>query len=155
MPGSSAEPFHLEFQSEVDATPAAAWRWITSFDGISAELRPLLRMSAPPGVRSIEDLDVTLGRTLFRSRISLFGILPIDHSDLTLVELVDGVGFVEQSPMGSMHLWRHERWIRSAPRGCIVTDRLTIQPRFASGIVRWFVGHLFRHRHDVLRRRLR
>lgn len=35
--------------------------------------------------------------------------MPIDYSDLTLISLTPGVGFLEQSNMGSMKIWLHER----------------------------------------------
>jgi len=86
--------------------------------------------------------------------VFLFGIVPIDYSDLTLLELTPGNGFVEQSPMGSMKLWRHERRIQTAHPGDVVTvtDRLTFEPGWASALVVRFIKKVFEHRHDVLRR---
>src|SRR5262249_32156412 len=120
-------------------------------------MRPFFRMTVPPGVRNITDVTVRPGEALFRSRILLFGVLPIDHSDLTLLELRPGEGFVEESPMGSMRLWRHERWLEplaGATAGVILTDRLTFEPRWARSLVAWFIATAFRHRHAVLRRAL-
>ena len=94
------------------------------------------------------------GQRLFRSVIYAFGFLPVDHSDLTLLELKPGIGFIEQSPMGSMRLWRHERTLSPQPSGCAVTDVLTFEPRFAAPVAAWIVRRLFTHRHAVLRRRL-
>lgn len=112
-------------------------------------------MSVPRGISTLASLEITPEQPLFRSYIFLFGIIPFDYSDLTLITLEDGLGFVEQSPMGSMTLWRHERWIRPAGSGCIITDRLTFEPRFARTVTQWFVHRLFSHRHAVLRRHLR
>jgi len=84
----------------------------------------------------------------------LVWVLPVDYSDLTLLELKHGVGFVEQSPMGSMRLWRHERSIKPLPVGCVVTDALSFERRFAKAISAWVVRQLFRHRHAVLRSKL-
>ena len=94
---------------------------------------------------------------MFRSYIFLFGFLPIDYSDMTLLELNAGGGFVEQSPMGSMKLWRHERQIvpcPSDPGAILLVDQLTFSPRMAKHLVRWFIRHVFIHRHKVLRARL-
>jgi len=91
---------------------------------------------------------------LCRSWILLCGILPIDRSDLTLIELEAGHRFVEQSPMFSMRLWRHERTIEARENGCTLTDRLEFQPRVAVGVTRWFIVTVFTHRHAVLRRNL-
>jgi len=145
--------FKLEFRSTLRASRAEAWAWITSVRGISAELWPLLRMSAPKGVRRLNELAPELGRPLFRSRLYLFGLIPADYSDLTLLEMTEGEGFVEQSPMGSMRLWRHERRIEAGVQGCTLTDVLVFEPRFAARPSRWMVERLFRHRHAVLRRR--
>ena len=148
-----SDPIRLTFTSELRAPASEVWAWITSVAGISSELRPFFRMSAPAGVRTLDDVEFRPGRVLFRSRVFLFGVLPVDHSDLTLVELVPGVGFVEQSPMGSMRLWRHERRIGRVSGGVVLTDRLTFDPRHARPFVAWFIGRVFRHRHRVLRAR--
>jgi ligand-binding SRPBCC domain-containing protein len=151
-----AEPVDLFFESPLQASAEAVWQWITSVQGISAEMWPYFRMTAPPGVGSLEDLAVQPGKRLFRSRVFLFGFLPIDYSDLTLLELTPLDGFVEQSPMGSMNLWRHERRVRPnlAGRGVILSDHLTFEPRWARSVVAWFIRRVFQHRHAVLRRQL-
>jgi len=143
----------LTFESTLFAPRERVWEWITSFDGITAEMRPLFRMTVPRGVRTLADVAVTPGSRLFRSWILLFGFLPIDYSDLTLLELERGRGFVEESPMGSMRLWRHERRILDAadPAAVVLSDRLTFAPRFAPALVRWFIRRAFTHRHAVLR----
>lgn len=144
----------LSFESRLRASPERAWSWATSAAGILGELRPLARMTLPRGVGSILDVDVELGRPLARSWVLLFGVLPIDRSDLTLVELEEGRRFLERSPMLSMHLWQHERTIDPLPGGCRLTDRLTFEPRIGGPLAKWLVTALFRHRHRVLRREL-
>ena len=144
----------LVFKSSLAATPQAAWAWITSVKGISAELAPVLRMSVPPGIDSLADVAFKPGQALFRSTVYLFGVIPVDYSDLTLLALNPGVGFIEQSPMGSMRSWRHERSVETAADGCVVMDVLTFEPRFAKRLSAWMVRRLFEHRHAVLRRRL-
>lgn len=111
-------------------------------------------MTVPKGVTNILDVDLRLGRPLFHSWILLFGVLPIDRSALTLVELDIGRRFQEQSPMFSMTLWRHERTIEPRRSGCTLTDCLEFQPRFAAGVIRWFIVKVFTHRHEVIRRNL-
>ena len=146
--------FTLTFESELQASPERAWSWATSVAGILAELRPLARMTAPRGLTSILDLDVELGKPLMRSWFLLFGFLPLDRSDLTLIELNEGRGFVEQSPMLSMRVWRHERSIDPVAGGSKITDRLTFEPRVGAPLVKWFIAAVFRHRHHVIRREL-
>lgn len=111
-------------------------------------------MTAPKGVLSLSDVQVKPGERMFRSYVFLFGIFPIDYSDMTLQELSIGSGFVEQSPMGSMKLWRHERRIASCstdPSAVLLVDQLTFQPRMARRLVGWFIRRVFLHRHNVIR----
>ena len=141
-------------ESSVTTSPEEAWAWITSLKGISEEMHPYFRMTAPAGVTSINDIAVDPGKPLFRSRVFLFCILPIDYSDITLVEINKGTGFIEQSPMGSMKLWRHERRIVPTADGCKIVDHVTFEPKWASPVVGWFIRVVFRHRHRVLQKRL-
>lgn len=144
----------LRFESKLHASREEVWEWITSIDGILAEMRPYLRMTAPKDVRSLNDLDISPGVPMFRSSVFLFGFIPFGHSDMTLVEIEEGHGFVEQSPMASMKKWRHERWIKPAPGDAdavLLVDELTFQPRFARPVVGWFIRRLFEHRHKVVR----
>lgn len=124
-------------------------------DGIAREMAPYLRMSAPLGVTDLTSLDPEPGKRLFRSWIKLFGVLPVDYSDLTLVSMEEGVGFVEQSPMGTMRLWRHERRITPDGEGCVLSDVLTFEPRLAGWLTVRIVRALFGHRHRMLRKYLR
>jgi len=144
----------LTFKSKLAVPAEESWRWAVSVDGIATELRPMLKMSTPRHVKSLLDLDVRLGQRIFRSWIFLFGIIPVDRSDLTLVELEPGRRFLEQSPMFSMLLWRHERIVASIADGSTITDRLEFRPRFSKRLTRWFIKKLFTHRHAVLRRTL-
>lgn len=144
----------LTFQSDLSASTEKVWAWATSVDGILSEMRPIARMTVPRGVENLIDADIELGRPLVRSWVLLFGILPIDRSDLTLIEMDVGHRFLEESPMLSMRLWRHERTIEPRPEGSRIRDDLTFEPRFAAPVVRWFVQTLFRNRHRVLRARL-
>jgi hypothetical protein len=91
--------------------------------------------------------EVVASKPLFHSWILLFGVLPIDRSDLTLLE-VEQWRFIEQSPMVNMRLWRHEQVIIPTGEGALVTDKLEFSPRFAASLVELFVRHIFRHRHS-------
>jgi ligand-binding SRPBCC domain-containing protein len=148
-------PVELTLESEVSASPADAWRWISSVKSIQAEMWPYFRMTAPRGIESIGDLDVKPGKVLFRSRVYLFGFLPIDHSDMTLIELRDGEGFIEESPMGSMKSWRHDRKVEPTNGGSRIVDHLTFEPRWIRGVTAWFINTVFKHRHKVIRRHLK
>jgi ligand-binding SRPBCC domain-containing protein len=72
---------------------------------------------------------------------------------MTLVALDRGRGFVEESPMGSMSLWRHARRIQPLADDAgsvLLVDELTFSPRAVRGFVGWFIERVFAHRHRVL-----
>jgi ligand-binding SRPBCC domain-containing protein len=147
-------PITLRFVSELHAPRPALWQWITSVQGIRRETMPLLRMTAPAGVASLADLRISPGERVFRSTLLLGGVLPVDFLDLTLTELEPGVGFVEQSPMGSMRRWRHARRlldVDGAPARVRLIDELAFEPRVGRRLAQSLVRYLFSHRHRVLR----
>jgi len=97
-----------------------------------------------------------LGERIGRSWILLFGLVPFDYDDLTLVRLEPGRGFLERSTMLSQRLWEHERTIAPDGRGgCRIADRVCWQPRlgFPARPLRPAIAWFFRHRHKRLRRR--
>ena len=140
------------FSSHLEATPSQVWEWMTSFDGISREMSPLMRMTAPPGVTNLQSLTFEPGKPIYRSWLLLFKVLPFDFSDFTLESVEAGKGFVEQSTMGSMRVWRHTRTIEPSGGGCTLIDELTFEPRFAGTLVNAVVRFFFNHRHRQLRR---
>jgi len=144
----------LIFQSRLSVTPAEAWSWMTSVEGISTELAPVVRMTVPKSSTSLLPGDVATGERLFISWVLLFGLFPIDRMEFTLSSVDVGRGFVEESPTLTMRRWRHERSLAAGDGGTVLTDRLTFEPKFAPRLVRWFVTRLFEHRHSVLRSRL-
>jgi len=157
MKGDKNGTISIRFESRLQAPTTRIWEWITSVEGISAEMWPYFRMTTPKSIRSLADVQLRPGIPMFRSYVFLFGFLPIDYSDMTLLELDKGVGFVEQSTMGSMTLWRHERHLvtyPSDPAAVILVDQLTFQPRMAKRFVGWFIRRVFVHRHHVLRANL-
>jgi ligand-binding SRPBCC domain-containing protein len=144
----------LRFESELSSSPERVWDWMTSVRGVQTELWPVLKMTAPKSFAKMTDVSVELGKPLFRSWVFLLGVVPIDRSDLTLIQLDSGSGFVEESPMLSMKLWRHERRITSRGGKTVLTDTLTFEPRFARAFVEWLIRVTFQHRHAVLRKTL-
>lgn len=144
----------LHFESELSVTPERAWDWATSVKGIRTELRPIADMTAPGGVERLSEVNVELGKPLGRSWVLLFRFIPIDVSDITLVELEPGHRFLERSPMLSMRLWQHERIITPTASGSRLVDNLTFEPRLFGSLVRRLVQAFFDNRHRVLRREL-
>ncbi|MDR6679219.1 hypothetical protein [Pseudomonas oryzihabitans] len=147
-------PIELRFESRLAVSPTQAWQWITEVERLREEMRPWLHMSVPADVRTLSDLSFKPGEPLFSSRLWLFGILPLGTSRLTLRELVPHVGFIEESPMTGMRLWRHERRLEVRDgSGTWIIDRLTVEPLFGAPLVRLFLRLFFASRHRVLRRR--
>jgi ligand-binding SRPBCC domain-containing protein len=145
----------IAISSRLDASATEIWNRVTSPEGISDEMRPYLRMTLPAGVERLDPESIELGKKIGRSWILLFGLLPFDYDDITLVRLEPERGFLERSQMLSQRAWEHERTIEpNAEGGCIVTDRVSWQPRLGlparplRPVIAWFFGH----RHKRLRR---
>jgi len=150
----------VEQSSALPAPAAEVWERAVTEEGINDELRPILRMTMPRGLRGKTVDTVEVGLPLGRSWILLGRLIPIDYDDLCLAELEPGRRFLERSRTLSFSTWQHERVIESAAEGgCRVTDRLGFElkrpldaipgsARLATAIV----GFLFRHRHRRLAR---
>ncbi len=124
-----ARSYEFSVSSTLAVSAAEAWAHAASLDGVNRELAPLVRMTYPPSAAVLTPETVPLNRRIFRSWILLFGVLPIDYDDLTLVELEPGRRFLEHSTMLTQRDWIHERIIESAGAGCRVSDRLRFVPR--------------------------
>lgn len=143
----------LVLATVLDAPPAAVWERVASLEGVNDEFGGLLRMTAPPRAR-IDDPTVPRGRRWIRSRLLLFGVLPVERDDVTFVRVEPGRGFLERSSMLTMRVWEHERTLEPLPGGAtLVRDRLRAVPRLPVPAVvpRAVVGRLFRRRQRRLR----
>ena len=145
---------NLEYQTIVSAPIEEVWEWITSLKGIRKEMMPYFKMTAPKGIKTINDLEIELGERLFRSHIYLFGFLSIGYDDMTLIEYNEGKGFIEESPMSSMELWRHQRDLETVEQGTMITDQLTFKPQHAPKLINKFLKRVFLHRHKILKQEL-
>lgn len=148
-----ARAAELWIRSRLRAAPDEVWRRVTTFEGVNGELMPLMRMTAPRAIRSLDAADVVPGRRLLRSWVLLFGLIPFDYDDVTLVRLEPGRGFLERSPMLSQRMWEHERTLEAAGGGCLLTDRVRFEPRLPvpGAVLLPLVRAVFRHRHRRLR----
>jgi hypothetical protein len=145
----------ISVSSQLDSSPAAVWDRVITPEGINDEMRPYLRMTLPRGVDSLDPESVELGKPIGRSWVLLFGLIPFDYDDVTLVRLDPGHGFLERSKMLSQRRWEHERTIEPTADGCRVTDRVRWQPRLGvpANLLRPAIAWFFRHRHRRLRLR--
>ena len=150
----------VERTSSIPAPAAPVWERAVTEEGINDELRPILRMTMPRGLRGAAIADVEVGVELGRSWILLGGLLPVDFDDLCLAELEPGRRFRERSRTLAFAVWQHERIVEPAGDGaCTVTDRLGFELRRGSAkipgmaaLARRVVSFLFAHRHRRLAR---
>jgi ligand-binding SRPBCC domain-containing protein len=144
----------FEVRSRLDASPGRVWERIITPEGINDELSPIVRMTIPRDLTRLDPAEVPLGRPLGRSWILLFGLIPFDYDDITLVRLEPGRGFLERSTMLSQRLWEHERTLDLASPGCRLTDRVRFEPRgpLPARLLKPIFRAVFRHRHRRLRR---
>jgi len=145
----------ITLTSELSADAGAVWGRITDPAGINDELRPLMRMTVPRGARDFGLGELEPGK-IGRSWLLLFGFIPFDYDDLTIVRLEPERGFLERSSMLSMRLWEHERTLEPIRQGhCRITDRLAWEPRLPlpGPLFHPLVHAIFSHRHRRLRKR--
>lgn len=117
----------------------------------------MLSMTMPPGLRgqTLDDAADLLHQPLGKAWLLLFGVVPIDYDEMTIVALEPGRSFHERSTMLALRRWEHERSISpTAEHACEVYDRLTFEPRLQlfAPLARRLVGALFAHRQRRLRK---
>lgn len=153
--GTTPRSIELEFGSSLAADRDEVWSVVTTMRGVNDELHPFIHMTSGHSVDRLPD-TVTPGAVLLQSWLLLFRVLPIDRHGLALDEVDVGHGFVEESTSWLQRRWRHERRLTAdGDRGCLVVDRLVIEPRVRLSLpfVAVVVRGLFGHRHRRLRRR--
>lgn len=145
--------FTIELRSRLAASADEVWAHASTMEGANRELAPWVRMTVPRAARGKHLADVTPGREAFTSVLCALGVAPFDVHHLT-IERMHGRGFDEESWSWLQRRWRHERRVEAAGDGCVVTDRLTVVPRFAPrAVVEPVVRALFEARHRWLRAR--
>jgi hypothetical protein len=123
--------------------------------GVNAELRPLVRMTAPRDWASRSILECPSGQTLFQSWILLFGILPIDRHTFYLESIDPATGFAENSSSTINAIWRHRRMITPLSTGCRLTDTVEYRSRLPllGGFFKPAYRLVFFIRHRYLRKK--
>ncbi|WP_199433908.1 hypothetical protein [Qaidamihabitans albus] len=142
----------MRISTDLAAAPGDVWAHVTSFAGINDELRPVLRMTVPPGLRDRAGLGAGSPTAPGRSLLLLFGVLPVEYDDVGIAEFEPPHRFLERSSMLAAAEWEHERTVERTAEGCRLTDRVSFRPRhrLAGPLLRWAVPQLFRHRHARL-----
>jgi hypothetical protein len=141
--------YRLRIRSRLATDRRTLWAHASSMDGVNAELAPV-RMSHPAGAAIVP--GVSLGRPLFRSVVSLWGLVPLDVHELGLVDVRPDEGFHESSRSVLERRWIHRRSLADAPDGVAITDELEFEPRILGFLVARIVAATFERRHACLRR---
>jgi len=142
----------VERSSLVSAPAADVWARVVTPEGINDEFRPWLTMSMPAAASGLTIDTLELGKPIGRSWLRLFGVLPVDYDDLTIVELEPGRRFLERSRLFSAPQWQHERTVEPVDAtSSSVTDRLMFTPRRGFGLLGpRIIRFLFWYRHRRL-----
>jgi ligand-binding SRPBCC domain-containing protein len=141
---------HFRITSTLAVEPARLWEHATSIAGVNQELWPI-RMSAP---RSRLDESVPLDQKLFVSRVTLFGVIPLDLHELGLAAFEPGKSFHERSRTLLERRWEHRRTLTPRDNGSTeLEDDVRFEPRLFAGVVKTVVARVFLRRHRALRRK--
>jgi len=162
--GASASVRHMparegsfEVSSRLAAPAAEVWAFVTTAEGVNAELMPIVRMTVPRGLGGDFGIgDVVAPRRLGRSWLLLGGLIPFDWDDIGIERIGPGFAFSERSTMLSQRAWHHDRRVEPlGERACTVTDTIRFVPRLPvlAPLLRPVFQQTFRHRHRRLRRR--
>ena len=141
--------YRLRIQSRLGTDRQSLWVHASSMAGVNAELAPI-HMSHPDGAAIAP--DVPLGTPLFRSLVTLWGLVPLDLHEFSLVAIEPGEGFHESSRSVLERRWVHRRTLVDVPGGVELTDELEFEPRVAGFLVSRIIARTFTRRHARLRR---
>lgn len=106
----------FERSVDVHAPADRVWARVTSQDGINHELLPWLKMTMPQAARGLTIDTVPLNTVIGKSWILLFGVIPVDYDEPSIVALDAGRYFHEKSTMATMSLGTREN-NRTSRRG--------------------------------------
>ena len=144
----------LNYSSHLAATADILWKHALCMTSVNTELHPLIKMTFPKNQNYVNIKKDQLGTVIFKSIILLFGIIPIDIYEVTFIEFEEGKYFQECSPTLTQRCWKHRREIIPVPEGCIIRDRVELEPRnkLWRPIYYWFAKKIFNTRHKNLQR---
>lgn len=129
---------------------------LLTMEGVNYELSPWLQMSAPEEWQTKPIKHWPINRKLFKSWITLFGLIPVDLHAFKLIETNEN-GIKECSTSIINTYWKHERTILKFDTVSKVRDTLEFQPRLSwlAFILKPIYKSVFIHRHNKLKQRYR
>lgn len=125
---------------------------LLQFDSVQHELSPWLRMSASNFWRLKHIVNWPVGKYLFKSRISLLGVWPIDLHNFKF-NYVGKYGFSEHSKTLVSVEWKHQRFILGDKHKTKVIDIIEFRSRlgFLDVVLLPLYKAVFHHRHKQLK----
>jgi len=144
----------FEIESDLSVEPIRLYRELLNINGVNFELAPYINMSAPKQWRAKPIGEWPVGEWLFNSRVTLFGLIPIDSHCFKFSEVSES-GFSEFSKTLMNKEWRHTRSIVEVASGSKVKDHIEYKSKlgFMGGILTPMFIAIFKHRHHKLKAR--
>lgn len=142
----------FEIESDLSVEPRKLCEELLNINGVNFELAPFISMSAPYQWCSKPISEWPVDVFLFNSRVTLFGLFPIDSHDFKFIE-VSASGFSESSKTLLNKEWNHRRSIIEAGSGSKVKDRIEYKSNL--GFMGFFFMPMYKvifiHRHNKLK----
>ena len=142
----------FEVESDLSVEPAKLYRELLNISGVNRELAPYIKMSAPKQWSVKPICEWPVGEFLFYSRVTLFGLIPIDSHGFKF-STVSESGFSETSKTFMHKEWNHTRSIVKADEGSKVRDHIEYKSKlgFFGYILMPVFKAIFKHRHNKLK----
>jgi len=142
----------FEIATHLSVEPVKLYRELLTINGVNRELAPYINMSAPKQWRAKQISEWPVGAFFFNSRVTLFGLIPIDSHRFKFSEVSES-GFSESSKTLMNKEWNHTRSIVAAGSGSKVKDLIEYKSKLSIvGIILMPVFKaIFKHRHKKLK----
>jgi hypothetical protein len=142
----------FEIESDLPIEPMKLYRELLTIKGVNRELSPYIKMSAPKQWRAKPISEWPVGAFLFNSRVTLFGLIPIDSHGFKFSEVSES-GFSETSKTLMNKEWNHTRSIVKTSAGSKVKDLVEYKSKlgFMGYLLMPFLLTIFKHRHSKLK----
>jgi len=142
----------FEIESNLSEVPEKLYVELLSINGVNRELAPYINMSAPKQWRTKPISEWPVGERLFNSRVTLFGLIPIDSHSFKFSDVSES-GFSETSKTFMHKEWNHTRSIVKSGAGSKVKDLVDYKSklRFMGYFLKPFFRVIFKHRHHKLK----
>ena len=144
----------LCFRSKCNINPDALWISINCIKSLNRELRPVMYMTCPNDYKEKPFDEYPAGIHTFKSYVLFLGFIPIERTNIKMIQIFPGRGFSEDSTMIFSSSWKHKRILISDGDGTIVTDELDITHRLIifKPVLWLFANMIFFVRHGKLKK---